>query len=154
MAISIRGAVPEDHNWIVAVVNDWWRRDVAYAIPRLYLEHFFKTSYIAEVAGQRIGFLIGFVSPSLVQESYIHFVGIEPSFRGKGVASMLYQHFFDHCSSVAVIKVSATTSPNNTTSIAFHTALGFDISEPIPDYDRAGTTLVKMVKQLDDRDPA
>jgi L-amino acid N-acyltransferase YncA len=31
--------------------------------------------------------------------------------------------------------IRAVTAPQNSVSIAFHTAMGFTVTEPIPDYD-------------------
>ena len=49
--IDYRSAVPEDRAWIVAVVDAWWGRPLARSIPRLFLEHFHQTSFVAEETG-------------------------------------------------------------------------------------------------------
>jgi L-amino acid N-acyltransferase YncA len=44
--------------------------------------------------------------------------------------------------------VSAITAPQNTGSIAFHTAMGFTVSPPIPDYDGQGSAKVLFRRGL------
>ncbi|MDQ1288415.1 MAG: hypothetical protein QG622_1980 [Actinomycetota bacterium] len=49
--LVIRPASPSDHERIAGVVDEWWGRPVSGAVPRLFLEHFFATSRIAERDG-------------------------------------------------------------------------------------------------------
>lgn len=60
-----------------------------------FCDHFKNTSFIVEEEGKIIGFLIGFLSQSYSNEAYIHFVGIHPGYRGKGIGKQLYNQFFD-----------------------------------------------------------
>jgi GNAT superfamily N-acetyltransferase len=63
-------------------------------LPKLFFAHFGNTSFIAELDGNPIGFLIGFLSPVVAEEAYIHFVGVHPDHRKRGVARGLYEQFF------------------------------------------------------------
>lgn len=45
-------------------------------------------------------------------------------------------------------EVSAVTSPVNTGSIAFHRAMGFEVSDPIDGYDQPGAALVHFHRAL------
>ena len=81
------------------------------------------------------GFLVGFLSPSLPDAAYIHFVGVDPRERGSGLARVLYERFFALAVADGRRVVRAVTAPVNTASIAFHTAMGFTVTAPIPDYD-------------------
>jgi hypothetical protein len=56
--ISLRTAHAADYDGIIAVVDDWWGRPVHRALPRLFLDHFHDTSFIAERSG---GELAGFL---------------------------------------------------------------------------------------------
>ncbi|WP_342671394.1 GNAT family N-acetyltransferase [Nonomuraea candida] len=82
----LRSATPADYDAIAAVVDDWWGRPLLPALPRLFLDHFHRTSLIAEGPSGMTGFLIGFLSPSLPDEAYIHFVGVSPGARKSGLA--------------------------------------------------------------------
>jgi predicted GNAT superfamily acetyltransferase len=141
--IPLRAATAADYDRIVAVVDDWWGRPVRHALPRLFLEHFHDTSLIAEQDGELAGFLVGFMSPSNPDDAYIHFVGVNPHSRGNGLARRLYETFFDRARIEGRHVVRAVTAAHNSASIAFHTAMGFTVTDPIPGYD--GPSDVKVV---------
>ena len=130
-AVIVRTAVPADYDPIIAVVDTWWGRPVRQVLPRLFLDHFFRTSLIAEGDGQLAGFLIGFCSPSLPDEAYIHFLGVAPDQRRHGLAD-LYREFFDLARADGRTHVRAVTSPINSPSITFHQRLGFTVTSPNP----------------------
>ena len=133
--ITLRTATPADFDPIIAVVDDWWGRPIRQALPRVFLDHFHATSTIAEADGALAGFLIGFLSPSQPDAAYIHFVGVDPARRGNGLARVLYERFFALAAADDRQVVRAITAAGNARSIAFHTAMGFTVSPPIPNYD-------------------
>jgi len=141
--LQFRTATAADYNQIIAVVDDWWGRPIRTALPRVFLDHFHATSTIAETSagdGERglAGFLIGFLSPSEPDAAYIHFVGVHPGLRGHGLARTLYQRFFALAAADGRSVITAITAARNARSIAFHTAMGFTVSPPIPNYDGPG----------------
>jgi hypothetical protein len=73
---GVRGARPEDYDRIVALIDRWWGRPVSSSLPRLFLDHFWSTSRIAEDGQGLAGFLVAFVSPSQPLLAYVHFVGV------------------------------------------------------------------------------
>jgi ribosomal protein S18 acetylase RimI-like enzyme len=127
---TIRPATPDDYDPILAVADTWWGRPVTHLLPRLFLDHFHSTSLIAEHGDDLAGFLIGFLSPSLDDEAYIHFLAVSPDHRRHGLASTLYRRFCDLARADGRRIVRAVTSPSNTTSIAFHRHLGFTLTHP------------------------
>ncbi|TMR96773.1 GNAT family N-acetyltransferase [Nonomuraea basaltis] len=145
---ALRPAAPADYDAIAAVVDEWWGRPILGSLPRLYLDHFHRTSLVADGPDGMAGFLIGFLSPSAADEAYIHFVGVSPGARGGGVARALYERFFalarDHDRHV----VKAITSPVNEASIAFHRRMGFTVAGPVPDYNGPGADLVTFERPL------
>ncbi len=154
---GVRVARPQDYDAIASVVDAWWGRPMLDFLPRLFLDHFHSSSLAAdadteadadaEKAGLR-GFLIGFASPSLPGEAYIHFVGIAPAERGSGLGRLLYESFFDAARAAGCHTVSAVTSPVNTASIAFHRAMGFSAKGPVTGYDGPGHDLVSFRRPL------
>ena len=146
--VTLRAATPADYDSIVAVLDDWWGRPVSHILPRLFLDHFHATSAIAEAGGGLTGFLIGFLSPSLPDAAYVHFVGVHPGHRRDGLARVLYERFFAMAAADGRTVVRAVTSPVNARSIAFHTALGFTVSEPTPGYDGPGDVKVRFERFL------
>ena len=84
---TCRRPVEADHAAIVAVVDDWWGgRRIHQLLPRLWLQHFKGTSWIAETDDGRLaGFLVGFVSPDEPTTGYVHMIGSEPNLRLAGL---------------------------------------------------------------------
>jgi ribosomal protein S18 acetylase RimI-like enzyme len=147
--VKIRTARPEDYDPIAAVVDDWWGRPILAALPRLYFDHFHRTSFVAEREGELAGFLVGILSPSHPDEAYIHFVGIAPAVRGTGLGARLYGEFFALARADARRTVEAVTSPVNEASIAFHRRVGFTVRGPVPDYNGPGTAMIVFHGAID-----
>lgn len=140
--ITIRTARPSDHSAIIDVMEDWWNgRDLRGSVPRLFLDHFHDTSVVAERPDQLIGFLIGFLSPAKPNEGYIHFAGVHPDYRKKGIAKELYHRFFRICTESGRTIVRSCTSPINKRSIIFHTKMGFKILKGNAEIDGIPVTL-------------
>ena len=158
MDFNIRKGEPTDHDSIVSVMKNWWDgRDLTAMLPKLFLNHFHDTVLIVEKENVLIGFLIGLLSQSYKDEAYIHFVGIHPKFRKKGLAKLLYEHFFDICRKHNRTAVSACTSPENKGSVEFHKKMGFQFEsgngeiDGIPvtlDYNREGDHKVLLKRRV------
>ena len=146
--VTLRAATPADYDRIIAVVDDWWGRPVSHILPRLFLDHFHATSTVAEAGDDLAGVIIGFLSPSLPDAAYIHFVGVHPDHRRDGLARVLYERFFAMAVADGRTVVRAVTSPVNARSIAFHAALGFTVSDPAPGYDGPGDVKVPFERPL------
>ncbi len=156
--LIIRHAEPADYPSIIAVIDAWWGgRRMADMLPKLFFIHFRPTSFIAERDGKLIGFITGFVSQSYSGEAYIHFAGVRPDFRKKGIGRLLYEKFFAAVEKLGCRKVRCVTSPANKDSISFHEHLGFspDDSEYFVDgipvakgYDGRGGDRVLFSKLL------
>lgn len=146
--MNLRPASPADYDRIIAVIDTWWNREIQHILPRLFLDHFHRTSLIAEAEADLAGFLVGFLSPSLPDTAYIHAVGVSPARRGAGLARRLYEAFFELARNDGRTVVRALTSPQNTGSIAFHQALGFTATAPIPDHDGPSSDKVLFHRTL------
>ena len=156
--MKIRPISEHDHAPVIAVVNEWWGgRQMAGLLPRLFFEHFQDTSFVIEEDDQIIAFLIGFVSQSRPGQAYIHFVGIHPEHRKRGLGKQLYDLFFATVRARGCDIVHCITAPINSGSIAFHTRMGFQIEKAngqwngVPctlDYDGSGQSRVLFVKAL------
>lgn len=91
---TIRHAEPFDYQPIVSVLNDWWDgRIMSDMLPKLFFVHFRETSFVAESGVNIVGFLIGFLSQTFPDQAYIHFAGVHPNYRRRGLACNLYGHF-------------------------------------------------------------
>jgi ribosomal protein S18 acetylase RimI-like enzyme len=130
-----RMARPDDYDAIAAVINDWWGRPVLPALPRLFLDHFHRTSLVVDGPDGPLAFLVGILSPSLPDEAYIHFAGVSPAARQLGLARTLYDEFMAMARRDDRRLVKAVTAPVNSPSIAFHQAMGFTVTGPVAGYD-------------------
>lgn len=153
----MRRPTEADHSRISPVLNTWWGgRNMQDLLPRLFFQHFTGTSTVAETSfGDIAGFLVGFVSQDDPKVGYIHFVGVHPDHRGDGLGACLYERAFDDFRSRGCTSVKAVTAPVNTSSLAFHAAMGFTRlpdpasgEETCPDYDGPGGDRVVLSRPL------
>ena len=148
--MQIRHAEPADYGRVIGRVNAWWGgRDMAPMLPRLFFVHFEGTSYVIDADdGQLAAFLIGFLSQTDADEAYVHFVGVAPDHRKSGLASELYERFFEAARAAGRTSVHCVTSPENTGSVAFHTRVGFEVEAEVEGYDGSGESRVLLVRTL------
>src|SRR5688500_10538826 len=126
--LRLRHAEAADYPVVIARVDGWWGgRPMRGMLPRLFFVHFRPTSFVAEIDGRLVGFLVGFVSQSCPEVAYVHFVGVDPAARGAGVGRALYERFFETTYALGCREVQAVTAAGNAASIAFHRRLGFAI---------------------------
>jgi predicted GNAT superfamily acetyltransferase len=148
--LKIRRAEPADHARVLAVLDEWWGgRRMGDMLPRLFFVHFRETSFVAERDGDLAGFLVGFLSAAEPEEAYVHFVGVSPVERGNGLGRELYERFFELARAGGRTRVTCVTSPVNTGSLAFHTAIGFEASPPQAGYDGPGEDRVVLTRSLE-----
>ncbi|WP_336084685.1 GNAT family N-acetyltransferase [Nocardia sp. SSK8] len=145
---EIRRARPGDYDDLIAVVDNWWGRTVVQNLPRMFLDHFHRTSLVAADADGISGFLVGFGSPSQPRTAYIHFVAVRPDARKAGLGRALYDRFFALARADGREVVHAITSPANFTSIDFHRSLGFTVVGPVPDYNGPGRALITFARAI------
>ncbi len=128
--LRLRRPTEGDYPAIADRIDDWWDgRHVRYLLPRLWLQHFTGSSWIAEADDDRsaelAGFLVGFISPDRPTEAYVHLIGVDPGRRRTGIGAALYGRFFDDVRARGAARVTAITWPGNRRAVAFHLAMGF-----------------------------
>lgn len=143
-----RPARPEDYDAIAAMVDEWWGRPVLAGLPRLFFDHFYRSSLVIDEPGGVTAFLVGILSPSYPERAYVHFAGVAPQARNRGLARALYEEFFVLARAEGRLVVSAVTAPGNSGSIGFHRSMGFTVTGPIPDYNGPGRDLVVFERPL------
>jgi ribosomal protein S18 acetylase RimI-like enzyme len=170
VGLTLRPPTGADHARVLAVLDAWWgglggpagEAQRRMLLPRLFFDHFGGSSFLVERAGDRAGevvaFLIGFLSPTHIEQAYIHFVGVDPALRGRGLGALLYRRFFRYAAAHGRREVRCITGPVNQASVAFHARMGFAV-EPGPvgehgvpvqlDYDGPGLDRVAFVRSLD-----
>jgi ribosomal protein S18 acetylase RimI-like enzyme len=75
-------------------------------------------------------------------------VGVHPDLRGEGLARTLYERFFATARADGRTEVQCITGPPNTGSIAFHRAMGFEVTGPIEDYESPGEARMSFRRPL------
>ncbi|HEY8044651.1 MAG TPA: GNAT family N-acetyltransferase [Streptosporangiaceae bacterium] len=143
-----RAARPGDYPAIAAAVDDWWGRPILGGLPRLFLDHFHRSSLVIDGPGGPLAFLVGILSPSDPRQAYVHFAGVAPQARRQGLAQLLYAGFFSLARADGRTLVSAVTAPVNSGSIAFHRAMGFSVTGPVADYNGPGRDLIRFERAL------
>ena len=156
--LVIRPGTADDYPDLIGRVDEWWGGQVmSPMLPRVFFEHFGLTCLVADDDGARIGFLCGLLSASDPSLAYVHFVGVDPDARGKGVGRRLYETFFVVARASGRTKGCCVTAPTNATSIAFHRRLGFtydtaptDPGQPLAiiDHDGPGQDRVVLFRAL------
>lgn len=144
----MRTAVPGDYDAIARVVDQWWGRPVLGSLPRLFLDLFSRTSLVIDGEAGPAAFLIGILSPSDPRRAYIHFAGVAPGARSRGLGRQLYEEFFRLARADGRTAVSAITAPSNSGSVAFHRALGFTVTGPVADYNGPGRPMLVFSRSL------
>ncbi len=125
----LRPAESSDLSGIVRVQPDWWGgRDLTALLQPLFLEHFATSSLVLEENGELLAFLVGFPSLDHPDEAYVHFVGVRPERRGQGLGRLMHDEFAARMRTLGVRRVSCVTSPANSSSVAFHTSIGFRVT--------------------------
>ncbi len=76
------------------------------------------------------------------------FAGVDPAYRGTGLARGLYGRFLAEARAAGRHVVRAITSPGNHGSIRFHAALGFTVAGPVPDYNGPGRDMMTFELHL------
>jgi ribosomal protein S18 acetylase RimI-like enzyme len=141
-------ARPNDYDAIAAVADDWWGRPILGSLPRLFLDLFWRTSLMIDGPAGPDALLVGILSPSDGDRAYIHFVGVAPHARGRGLGRVLYDEFFRQAHADGRTAVTAITAPVNTGSIAFHRSMGFTVSGPVPDHNGPGHDMIVFERAL------
>ncbi len=160
-ALVFRRPVAADHARIAEVMDEWWGgRRMRALLPRLWLEHFTGTSWIAEDPDGRLrGFLVAFLGQDDPETGYVHLIAADPNRRHAGIGRALYERAFADLAAHGARRVTAVTWPGNRTSVAFHRAMGFRVDDgpgtqaiygtpAHPDHDGPGEDRVVFLRDL------
>ena len=128
--LIVRTVKQSDHERVISVIPDWWNgRDLSSAALKIFFIHFNDSSFIAEINGELVGFLIGFMSQSEKDVGYAHLGGVHPEYRKAGIARLLLHEFIQACKINNRSIVKSCTAPINKLAIDFHKQMGFTIEQ-------------------------
>jgi ribosomal protein S18 acetylase RimI-like enzyme len=159
--LTFRHPTEADYARIVGLVDEWWGgRRMRALLPRLWFQHFARTSWIAARADGRLaGFVVAFISQDDPSTGYVHMIAADPNMRRVGVGRALYERVIEDLARRDVRRITAITWPGNHQSVAFHQAIGFRVDDgpgtqnlygtpAYADYDGEGEDRVVFVRDL------
>ena len=117
----------------------WGDRDLSGDHDAYWFRQFDTSGLVARYRSEIVGYLLGVIPHE--GPAYIHLVAARSDFRHQGIGRHLYQHFIDHSRQLGVSSVQATTKPESSGAISFHSSMGFS-GELIEDYAGAGNPRV------------
>lgn len=122
-----------------AQANFWGDRDLSSDHDAYWFRQFVTSGLVARYRSEIVGYLLGVIPHD--GPAYIHLVAARSDFRHQGIGRHLYQHFIDHSRQLGVSSVQATTMPESSGAISFHSSMGFS-GELIEDYAGPGNPRV------------
>jgi ribosomal protein S18 acetylase RimI-like enzyme len=156
----IRNAAEADFMHCVLIAKRAWpdfkERESIYHI---FCKFFSNTCFVCEQDKTIHAFLLGFISQVDPSQAYIHLVATDPSQQRQGLASGLYQRFFETADGLGARQVRLIVNPGNRGSLAFHEKLGFQADihgetvmvDGVParkDYNGPGQHMVPFSRRL------
>lgn len=148
--LKTRALTKADYDYIVRVIDQWWGGPSSALAHPIFFYELGELARVVEHDGRVVGFLLGFIAPK-GPTGYVHLVGIDPDYRRKGVASLLYRAFEDACRQADCGDMKATTTLGNEGSVQFHLAQGWK-SEQVADYAGPGRARIVFSKRLTEPD--
>jgi GNAT superfamily N-acetyltransferase len=126
--ILVRPARESDQPALVRLVDEWLGRPTHQQLPRLWLQHFAGTSFVAEDgSGRPVGLAVGFVSQDRPAEAYLHLLGVAPGQRRRGVGRALAGAFGEAVAARGARTVTTIAWPGEPGCLRFLGALGFTV---------------------------
>ncbi|NLY93247.1 MAG: GNAT family N-acetyltransferase [Myxococcales bacterium] len=141
-SLKIRGLYKADFDHLVSVLDRWWGGPAGQHAHPLFFYEFGEHALVAEMDGEIVGFLLGFLTCNEPRLGYIHLVGIHPDHRRRGVGKALYERFTAHCVEHGAKRIKTITAVGAEGQLEFHAALGFTATE-VEDY--AGPSRARIV---------
>lgn len=137
-------------DFLISAQSEFWDgKDLSEQHQPVWFRQFAHDGLIARKSGETIGYLLGSVPAN--GHAYIHLVATRSSARGGGVGRQLYEEFADQATAEGATRIQATTLPDNASSIAFHSAMGYR-AELVSDYAGPGQDRVLFEMTLDRTD--
>jgi ribosomal protein S18 acetylase RimI-like enzyme len=117
-----------DYDQIVVQVADFWGSDRTLGLHHpMFVYEFGDSAYVIKDGDCVAAYLFGFLSQT-EPIAYVHMVGVRSTYRRRGLAQQLYDHFVAFAQSRGCTELKAITSSSNKESIAFHQAWGMELT--------------------------
>ena len=122
--MDITSCTKADYDQIITHIQEFWGGDRTLNLHHpMFVYEFGNSVYIIKDGNQVAAYLFGFISQT-ESTAYVHLVGVRESYRRRGLARRLYDHFVRFALSEGCTEPKAITTPSNKESIAFHRSAG------------------------------
>ena len=154
--MEIRHCTKTDYDQILAEVWDFWGSDRTLDLHHpMFVYEFGNSAYVIKDGDCVAAYLFGCLSQT-EPSAYVHLVGVRSTYRRRGLAGHLYDHFVTFAQTQGCTELKAITTPSNKESLAFHRARGMELTgtpnrEGIPvieNYAGPGQDRVVLRKKL------
>ncbi|GAB3559046.1 GNAT family N-acetyltransferase [Spelaeicoccus albus] len=137
-------------DFLISAQSEFWDgKDLSEQHQPVWFRQFAHDGLIARRGSETVGYLLGSVPAN--GHAYIHLVATKSSARGSGIGRSLYGEFASKAEAEGATSIQATTVPDNASSIAFHSAMGYR-AELVSDYAGPGQDRVLFELSLDSTD--
>ncbi|MFQ6395366.1 diaminobutyrate acetyltransferase [Nocardia sp. KC 131] len=110
------------HIWRIAKDSHVLDVNSSYAYV-LWCRDFAGTSVVAEVGGQVVGFVIGYLRPQAPHTVFVWQVAVDQAQQGRGIGAALLEKLLDTVAEDGASVLETTIAPDNAGSIAMFTAI-------------------------------
>jgi GNAT superfamily N-acetyltransferase len=140
-------ATIDDLVTVVERQSDFWgEREMAPLHHPMLIHEFGETALVMRDDDRRvIAYLFGFVT--LAGVGYVHLVSVCAEHRRQALGRRLYEAFEGLARERGAVALKAFTQPHNKRSIAFHSSLGFSVTE-VADYVGEGQARTVFWREL------
>lgn len=145
--IRIRELDAEDLQSVYRIARDSFKNPY----PIKLFKHIYETHpegfFVAEIGGDVVGYLIGFVRWENV--GHVMAIAVDESHRREGVGSALMINALDRMRNNGAAKVKLEVRVSNEAAKNFYDKIGFEVRDVVPDYYSDGEAAISMVYIFD-----
>jgi ribosomal protein S18 acetylase RimI-like enzyme len=126
--MQISRCTKSDYDQIVSPVEEFWGSDCTLSLHHpIFIHEFGNTAFAIKNWTEVAAYLWGFLS-QVQPTAYVHLLAVRVPYRRQGLARQLYNHFCTYARAQDCTQCRAITTSTNKESIAFHRALGFELT--------------------------
>lgn len=126
--MQISRCTKSDYDQIVSHIEEFWGSDRTLSLHHpIFIHEFGNTAFAIKNGTGVAAYLWGFLS-QVQPTAYVHLLAVRVPYRRQGLARQLYNHFCTYARAHDCTQCRAITTSTNKESIAFHRALGFELT--------------------------
>ena len=141
----VRPLGKHDFDHLVQVVERCWGEALGgevHPIHPIFFHELGGLAHVAERRGAILGFILAFLIPEGPPTGYVHFVGVHPDHRRRGIGTTLYQTIEERCIDRGCANLRAVAAPENQVALEFHLGNAWQVTHAA---DYAGPARPRLV---------